>query len=367
MVHRLGRVDDERGGTGRRLKPMLPVSSPTPSPRIDWMPWLAFALVIGAVFFVVGKHLLPALLAGLLMHQLVHAIAQRLISPRLSSHLARVVAVLLVSALVLTALSFGGLALIKLLHGSGQEGLGGLMKYMARVLADTKAALPAWADHWLPNDAEAMKDKAVEWLRAHAIEVGSAGGALGFGLVHVLIGLVIGAMIALHTESQEPHTRRPLARALFDEINAFSHAFRRIVTAQAWITTVNTTLTALYLLVALPLAGVHLPLVKTMVLVTFIMGFIPIVGNLVSNTVITIISLSHSFGVAVASLSFLVIVHKVEYFLNARIVGSHIRAKAWEILIAMLAMERIAGIPGVIVSPILYAYIKDGLKKRGLV
>ncbi len=344
-----------------------PALPPPALNRTGWMPWLAFALVLLAAFFTVGMHLLPALLAGLLMHQMVHAIARRLISPSLSSHTARVAAIVMVSAVVLSALTLGGLAILSLLHGSGQEGVEGLMKQMARVLTDTKSALPHWAESWLPPDAEALKNKAVEWLRAHAAEVGTAGGAIGFGLVHVLIGLIIGAMISLHTESHDPRQARPLARALLDEISAFSHAFSRIVTAQAWITTVNTALTSLYLLVVLPLAGVNLPLVKTMVLVTFVMGFIPIVGNLISNTVITVISLSHSFGAAVASLSFLVVVHKIEYFLNARIVGGQIRAKAWEILIAMLAMERIAGIPGMVVSPILYAYVKDGLKKRGLV
>ena len=336
----------------------------------SWMPWLAFALIVLGVFFAVGEHLLPALLAGLLMHQMVHAIAKRLISPSLSSRTARVAAILMVSTVVLSVLTLGGLAILNLLHGTGQEdveGVEGLMKQMARILDDTKAALPYWASIWLPPDAESLKNKAVEWLRAHAAEVGTAGGAIGFGLVHVVIGLVIGAMISLHTEAHDPQQARPLARALLDEIRAFSQAFSRIVTAQAWISTVNTALTSLYLLVILPLAGIQLPLVKTMVLVTFMMGFIPIVGNLISNAVITVISLSHSFGVAVASLSFLVIMHKIEYFLNARIVGSHIRAKAWEILIAMLAMERIAGIPGMVVSPILYAYIKDGLKKRGLV
>jgi len=332
-----------------------------------WMPWLAFALIVLVVFFIVGEHLLPALLAGLLMHQLVHTIAQRLISPSFSSHTARVAAILLVSALVLTALTLGGLAILNLLHGGGQEGVEGLMQQMARVLSETKAALPNWAEGWLPPDAETLKDKAVHWLSTHAAEVGSAGGAFGIGLVHVLIGLVIGAMISLHTEANDPQQSRPLASALLGEIRAFSQAFNRIVTAQAWISTVNTALTSIYLLVILPLAGIELPLVKTMILVTFVMGFIPIVGNLISNTAITVISLSHSFGAAVTSLSFLVAIHKVEYFLNARIVGSQIQARAWEILIAMLLMERIAGVPGMVVSPILYAYIKDGLRKRGLV
>jgi predicted PurR-regulated permease PerM len=331
------------------------------------MHWLAFALIVLAVFFVVGEHLLPALLAGLLMHQLVHAIAKRMISPWLSSHAARVAAILMVSVLVLSGLTLGGLSILNLLHGGGQEGIEGLMQQMARVLGDTKAALPDWAEGWLPPDAETLKDEAVHWLSMHAAEVGTAGGALGIGLVHVLIGLVIGAMISLYTEANDSQRSRPLAGALLDEIRAFSHAFNRIVTAQAWISTVNTVFTSLYLLVILPIAGVHLPLVKTMVLLTFVMGFIPIVGNLISNSAITVISLSHSFGSAVISLSFLVVMHKTEYFLNARIVGGQIRAKAWEILIAMLVMERIAGIPGMVVSPILYAYVKDGLRKRGLV
>ena len=40
------------------------------------------------------------------------------------------------------------------------------------------------------------------------------------------------------------------------------------------------------------------------------------------------------------------IIHKLEYFVNARIIGTRIRAKAWEILVAMLAMEAFFGIPG---------------------
>jgi len=333
----------------------------------SWMPWLAFGLMVLAIFFIVHQHLLPALIAGLVMHLLVHAIARRLISPSFSSHAARWTAILLITLLVLALLTVAYLAMVRLLHGTGQEGLEGLLRLMARVLTDTQAVLPPWAKGWLPEDIDTFKDFSVRWLKEHAMMVGSLGGTIGYGLVYVLIGLVIGAMVSLHTEASDPHQVRPLARALADEISDFSYAFRRIVTAQAWITTVNTTLTACYLMGVLPLFGVHLPLVKTMVLVTFVVGFIPILGNLISNTVITVISLSHSLGVAVASLGYLVVIHKLEYFLNARIVGSHIQSRAWEILITMLAMERVAGLPGVIISPILYAYVKDGLKKRGWV
>jgi predicted PurR-regulated permease PerM len=57
----------------------------------------------------------------------------------------------------------------------------------------------------------------------------------------------------------------------------------------------------------------------------------------------------------------------VEYFLNARIVGNRINARAWELLVAMLAMEAAFGIYGVIAAPLYYAYVKDELAERGVI
>jgi len=100
---------------------------------------------------------------------------------------------------------------------------------------------------------------------------------------------------------------------------------------------------------------------------TFVCGLLPVVGNLISNTLIFIIGLSVSLWVAVAALSFLVLIHKLEYFLNARIIGTQIRSRAWELLIAMLLLEAAFGIAGVIAAPIYYAYLKRELEARGLV
>ena len=124
---------------------------------------------------------------------------------------------------------------------------------------------------------------------------------------------------------------------------------------------------ALYLAAALPLFGVHLPLTKTMIVVTFVAGLLPVVGNLVSNSVIFVVSLAHSPGVAISSLAFLVLIHKLEYFLNARIVGAEIRARAWELLTAMLLMESAFGLAGLVAAPICYAWLKDELVSRRLI
>jgi predicted PurR-regulated permease PerM len=123
----------------------------------------------------------------------------------------------------------------------------------------------------------------------------------------------------------------------------------------------------LYLFVGLRLAGVHLPLAKTVLVITFLVGLLPVVGNLVSNSIIVILSLSVSLPVAIMSLIFLVVIHKLEYFLNAHMIGARVHAHAWELLLAMLVMEAAFGVPGLIAAPIYYAYVKDELVSRSLV
>jgi predicted PurR-regulated permease PerM len=53
--------------------------------------------------------------------------------------------------------------------------------------------------------------------------------------------------------------------------------------------------------------------------------------------------------------------------LNAKIIGAQINAKAWELLTAMLIMEALFGIPGVIAAPVFYAYLKTELLAQGQV
>jgi predicted PurR-regulated permease PerM len=159
----------------------------------------------------------------------------------------------------------------------------------------------------------------------------------------------------------------PLARALTERLRRIEQAFEAVVFAQVKISAINTTLTALYLWIALPLFGVHLPLSGTLVAVTFLTGLLPVVGNLLSNTAIVVISLGVSIWTAAISLAFLVLIHKLEYVINARIVGAHIQAAAWELLVALVALEAAFGPPGLVLAPILYAYVKRELVDRGLI
>jgi predicted PurR-regulated permease PerM len=183
----------------------------------------------------------------------------------------------------------------------------------------------------------------------------------------MLIGMVIGAMVSLREALGPGDDRGPLAMALLERASRVGEAFRRVVFAQVRISALNTLFTAIYLAALLPMFGVHLPFAKTLIALTFIAGLLPVAGNLISNTVIFVVSLNVSLEVAGASLVFLIVIHKLEYFLNARIVGTRIRASPWELLVAMLVMEAAFGVGGLAIAPVYYAYLKDELSSQGLV
>jgi predicted PurR-regulated permease PerM len=317
-----------------------------------------------ALLVVLQRGLLAALLAGLLVFSLVHMLAP-VLGKNLDSQRARMIAVAVLSVLIVVLLSgavWGTIVFFQSDVGSVQA----LLQRLADIIEESRDQMPPWLQEHVPQSAHAIREMITAWLREHAEQAKSLGQEAGRTTVHLLIGMAIGAMVALYDATSPPNFR-PLAAALHARMLNLNDAFERIVFAQVRIAGINAILTGIYLVIILPLAGVHLPLTKTLIAITFFAGLLPVIGNLISNTVIVIVGLSHSLTIAVASLGFLVVIHKLEYFLNAKIIGSRINAHAWELLIAMLIMEAIFGLPGVVAAPVFYAYTKKELQDRGLV
>lgn len=332
--------------------------SPSTSEIASWL-LIALALVL-----VLRLQLLTALLSGLLVFELVHMIAP-VLQRRFFGRRPRMVAVALLATLIIgliTAAIAGIIAFMRSDAGS----LPGLLHKMADIIDRARAALPPWLVEYLPDGVDEVRATFSIWMHDHAGELRLAGAETVRTLAHILVGMIVGAMLALR-EAVDGTAQKPLAYALSVRAARLGNAFRRVVFAQVRISLINTAFTAIYLAVVLPLLGVNLPLTKTMIAITFIAGLLPVIGNLISNTVIVVVSLAYSVYVAMGSLVFLVLIHKLEYFLNAKIIGTRIQARAWELLIAMLAMEAAFGLPGVVAAPIYYAYVKAELADRGLV
>jgi len=329
-----------------------------PTSRFVIAAWLIAAFLL---WFALQFDLLPALLAGLLVFELVHLLTLRL--PNMRERRARMLAVAFIGIVVvgiLSLLTFGAVLFFR----SEGGGYVALLRKSAEIIQSWHHLMPEWAKQSIPLDAGALQVRIVGWLQEHLTAVRSAGQQATQIFVRIVIGMVIGALVALR-QADPPTAYRPLALALVERVERFGEAFRYVVFAQVRIAAVNAALTAIYLVVILPLVGVQLPLLKTMIFITFVAGLIPVVGNLVSNVVVVIVSLSVSPFVAIASLVYLVAIHKLEYFLNARMVGTQIEARAWELLLAMLVMEAAFGIAGLIAAPIYYAYLKDELAAKG--
>jgi predicted PurR-regulated permease PerM len=242
---------------------------------------------------------------------------------------------------------------------------------MAEILGSVRLWLGGLGRQFIPEvmtDAEDFKAAVAVWLKTHAQTVRAGSLWLGIGLVHMIMGILLAVLVFFrHVTHHDEENRGPLARHLVDKVDRFAHAFGRVATAQIKISAVNTVLTGLYLLVVLPLLGIRIPFATTLVVITFVCGLIPVLGNLISNTVITILSMGVSIGTAVASLTFLVVIHKLEYLINSRIVGGETDSQAWEILLSIIVGEAAFGLGGIVLAPILYAFVKRELRDRGLV
>ena len=322
---------------------------------------LMAAFLVGALVL----HLLPALLSGLVVYELIHILVPAFRLEKLAGKRAAVVSLGLLTAAVIALVSLAVFGLIVFLRSDNGD-VAHLLDQLAVIIDQSKASLPMFVQNALPQDAETLRLSVVEWLRTHAEEVRKLGLNTMRALAYVVIGMIIGGIIALRKTLSDSE-KTPLIQALAERAELLGTSFRMTMFAQAKISAINTALTAIFLLIVLPLFGVNLPLAKTLIAITFIAGLIPVIGNLISNTAIVLVSFGYSIGIAAASLLFLVVVHKTEYFLNARIIGARIHAAAWELLIAMLVMEAIFGIAGVISAPIYYAYVKQELKRRNLI
>jgi predicted PurR-regulated permease PerM len=179
-------------------------------------------------------------------------------------------------------------------------------------------------------------------------------------LVFCVLAIVAAASLFVKTGLDPYRGTHRLKNNLYsvccDEVSTrfrdFYRSFATVMGAQLTISLINTGLTAIFLL------SVRMPHALLLIAVTFLCGLVPIVGNLVSNTIIVFVALTVSLKLAIVALVFLILIHKLEYFLNSKIIGDRIRNPVWLTLIALILGERLMGIPGLILAPVVLNYLR---------
>lgn len=348
---------------------MLPSLVPASSPPSRTVRVASYLLMAATLLLVMLQGLLPGLLCACLGFLLTRRIASLL--DRLDR---RAPAVVPRRWAQVTAAVLVGLAPLLLLSSALSHTRGYIMEapqqyrellnFLAHTILELQQKLPPDLGAQLPQGTEDIQRTIATYLATKAGMLASAGKAWLGGLLHAYVGLLIGLLAAVRPRLIP---LAPLTASLRQRVTLMGDAFRQIVAAQFWIALFNTSLTAVFLLFILPLWDMRLPYTPALIGLTFVAGLIPIVGNLFCNLVLTLVGLSVSPTTAAACLGFLILIHKAEYVINAKVVGQRTHMAVWELLSVMFVAESVFGPAGLVAAPLFYAYLKKELEAAKLV
>lgn len=211
------------------------------------------------------------------------------------------------------------------------------------------------------TDYQSLKEQAVGSVTAQVAGIGKYAKTVTFEIASFIIGLVVAISLFLDDRFPArpgPHSPKQhnLYTATWTEIakrfRTFYSSFSKVMGAQIIISGINTTLTAIFLV------WNDFPFASVIIVLTFLCGLLPIIGNLLSNTLIVGVALTRTPHLALLALIFLIVLHKLEYFLNSKIIGHRIKNPMWLTLLGLIVGEKLMGIPGMILAPVVLHYIK---------
>ena len=210
------------------------------------------------------------------------------------------------------------------------------------------------------TDYASAKTLAIQEVKDRVSNLGRYAREVALQLAMLLIGLVVAVSLFINskweTESDPDVMKGSLYSTVVHELairfGLFYDSFARVIGAQIIISAINTALTAVFLI------WNNFPYVTVVIALTFLCGLLPIIGNIMSNTLIVGVAFTISPKMALISLIFLMVIHKLEYFLNSKIIGDRIRNPMWLTLIGLIIGEKLMGIPGMILAPVVLHYIK---------
>jgi predicted PurR-regulated permease PerM len=260
-----------------------------------------------------------------------------------------IAAFLAIVAVICTALIYFGDQAVKTLPRVANTSIPGIIQYAEQHGLE----LPF-------TDKASLKAFLFESIRDQPHYLSDFAKAASKQFVLIIIGIVTALGLYLNPATDLNSHGYPIKNNLYTLFSAelvvrfrsLYHSFRKVMGAQLVISTINTALTSVFVL------AIHLPYTPLVLAITFICGLLPIIGNLISNSVIVGIAFTISPRLALWALIFLIVLHKLEYFLNSKIIGKRINNPVWLTLIGLIVGELLMGIPGMILAPVLLNYLK---------
>ncbi len=316
---------------------------PLSTTRSTAIGWIVILALLG-VFILLGllKFLVFLLFMHLAIDLLVHGLGNRV--PLLSR------TIVLYAVYGLVAVSIVALAVLVV-----PRFLADVPDYVRSLDANLGRKLTELFTAWnLPIEAADLKRRAAEWGRGHLGESFDLARRTGANIVLLVVAFVITFIIThdrLARRSPAGDATEPrdlwefLSAFIGQKIGRFYGFFRLVMAGQVVISLVNTVLTAILLVI------LGIPHKVALTVLVFVFGLLPIVGNLISNTLICVSAFLWAGVVQVlVTLAFLVVIHKLEYFLNGKIIGNIVKLPMWLTLLGLIVGEALFGISGMILS-----------------
>ncbi len=310
----------------------------------------AYLIFAALAVSVIAYHLGPAVIAGVFSYTIIDA-AYRKLATRMRPHYAKWL------SLIIFTVAASLLAWI----------FGRFLDQSLTIIPNTlKQAIPRLNEISLRHgvelpfgDTNELRQAIIGFFKENTHNITQAGGVLTKLFFHVIIGLFIAVMCFMSGGHNDysPNLYDALRKELNGQVWKFMQSFERVLGAQVIISAINTFLTTIFLVVF------GFPHIAFLVPATFFLGILPVIGNLLSNTIIVCTALTISPRHALFALCFLVVIHKGEYFLNSRIIGSSIHAPMWQTLLGILVGEVVMGVPGIILAPAIMHYIRQEMQE----
>ena len=140
-------------------------------------------------------------------------------------------------------------------------------------------------------------------------------------------------------------------------IRVFYFYFKQVMGGQIIISLINTVVSSIIVF------GLHLPSPLLLIGLIFFCGLFPVVGNLVSNTILTIIAfVSIGLWAAGVCLILLVVIHKLEYFLNSKIISGIVNIPMVVSLTSLVIGEVILGLIGLMLAIPLLLFLRHEME-----
>ncbi len=209
-----------------------------------------------------------------------------------------------------------------------------------------------------------LKIKVFAWFRQNIAQTIVYIQRVSMNIFLFIIAIIINFVIQnniIKNDNKRIYTDNTLLSYLIafttNKINSFYNHFKTVMSAQLIISLINTTLTFFILVI------LQIPHKISLMVLVFIFGLLPVIGNIISNTLICSAAFIWSGMWQVsAALIFLISIHKLEYFLNSKIIGHFTSMPIYITLLSLLIGEMLFHISGMIIAVPTVLFIREELR-----